>query len=481
MHWRISSLVKAFLSPQTSLGDLDATSAATLIAAAADIALVVDSAGTIRDIAFHNGQLVDELPNAAGWVGRPFLHSVLPDSRPKVEALLRETLGEAPPRWHHINHLGADGASVPVLYSAALVGEDRRLVAFGRDLRAVAALQQRLVNAQQSMEQDYSRLREMELRYRLLFQTSSEPVLIVDAGRNRVGEANPAACQLLGEPGERLVGKALSDLFDPASMASVQGYLGALRAGAKLDSVAAQLAGAKAEVTVCASVFRQDNSVLYLVRMTPAQPVSAAGPSDDLKARLLSVVEQAPDAFVLTDHEGRILSANAAFADMAQLPSEERARGEMLDRWLGQSALDLDVLMTNLRHRGSIRFFATSMRSANGVVAQVEVSAVAVGPDGAPSFGFSIRNVGPRLRSEPRVGRDLPRSVEQLTELIGRVPLKDLVREATDVIERLCIEAALELTGDNRASAAEMLGLSRQSLYVKLRRYGLGDLDTDGD
>jgi DNA-binding NtrC family response regulator len=70
----------------------------------------------------------------------------------------------------------------------------------------------------------------------------------------------------------------------------------------------------------------------------------------------------------------------------------------------------------------------------------------------------------------------MPRSVQQLSELIGRVPLKDLVREATDVIERLCIEAALELTNDNRASAAEMLGLSRQSLYVKLRRYGLGDL-----
>ena len=43
------------------------------------------------------------------------------------------------------------------------------------------------------------------------------------------------------------------------------------------------------------------------------------------------------------------------------------------------------------------------------------------------------------------------------------------------MIEQLCIEAALELTGDNRASAAEMLGLSRQSLYVKLRRYGLAD------
>jgi DNA-binding NtrC family response regulator len=80
-----------------------------------------------------------------------------------------------------------------------------------------------------------------------------------------------------------------------------------------------------------------------------------------------------------------------------------------------------------------------------------------------------------------RGGGEATRSVEQLTELIGRVPLKDLVREATDVIERLCIEAALQLTGDNRASAAEMLGLSRQSLYVKLRRYGLGDLGSDTD
>ena len=75
----------------------------------------------------------------------------------------------------------------------------------------------------------------------------------------------------------------------------------------------------------------------------------------------------------------------------------------------------------------------------------------------------------------------MPRSVEQLTELVGRVPLKELVRESTDMIERLCIEAALELTGDNRASAAEMLGLSRQSLYAKLRRYGLGDLDADAE
>jgi DNA-binding NtrC family response regulator len=61
------------------------------------------------------------------------------------------------------------------------------------------------------------------------------------------------------------------------------------------------------------------------------------------------------------------------------------------------------------------------------------------------------------------------------------VPLKEIVRDTTDLIEQLCIEAALQLTNDNRASAAEMLGLSRQSLYVKMRRYELGDLTSDSE
>jgi DNA-binding NtrC family response regulator len=99
---------------------------------------------------------------------------------------------------------------------------------------------------------------------------------------------------------------------------------------------------------------------------------------------------------------------------------------------------------------------------------------------GQPCFGFAIRDVGRRIRVTPEAEKAFPRSLEHLNEVIGRVALKDIVREATDVIERLCIEAALDLTGDNRASAAEMLGLSRQSLYVKLRRYGLGDAAPQG-
>jgi transcriptional regulator PpsR len=190
------------------------------------------------------------------------------------------------------------------------------------------------------------------------------------------------------------------------------------------------------------------------------------------------VVEGVPDAFVVTDAQARILTANAAFLDMVQVTSEEQARGELLDRWLGRQGVEVEVLLANLRNRGSVRLYSTTLRGDLGGTTDVEISAVSVLNAGQPCFGFSIRDIGARLRpTRPLNGAT--RSVEQLTELIGRVPLKDLVREATDAIERLCIEAALQITGDNRASAAEMLGLSRQSLYVKLRRYGLGDLAAD--
>ena len=165
---------------------------------------------------------------------------------------------------------------------------------------------------------------------------------------------------------------------------------------------------------------------------------------------------------------------------MAQLADAAAAQGAGLDRWLGRGGVDLDVIMANLKQHGTVRLFATALRGNQGARLDVEVSAVALGQGRAQTYGFAIRDVGRRL-TPPRAGGELPHSAEQLTELIGRVPLKDLVRETTDVIEKLCIETALEMTGDNRASAAEMLGLSRQSLYVKLRRFGLADAATADD
>ncbi|MEJ2576643.1 MAG: helix-turn-helix domain-containing protein, partial [Gammaproteobacteria bacterium] len=106
---------------------------------------------------------------------------------------------------------------------------------------------------------------------------------------------------------------------------------------------------------------------------------------------------------------------------------------------------------------------------------EVEISASQFTENERPLLGFFIRDIGRRVSTEDPNAVRLPKSVEQVTQQVGRMPLKELVRESTDIIEKLCIEAALRLTGGNRASAAELLGLSRQSLYAKLNRYNLTD------
>jgi DNA-binding NtrC family response regulator len=120
---------------------------------------------------------------------------------------------------------------------------------------------------------------------------------------------------------------------------------------------------------------------------------------------------------------------------------------------------------------------ATAVRGEHDGSTEVEVSAVAVPNTEPASFGFILRDVGRRFADGPRGARDLTRAVEELTGLVGRVAIRDLIRDTTDLVERHFIEAALTLTGDNRTAAAEVRGLSRQSLYVKLRRYGLAAPD----
>jgi transcriptional regulator PpsR len=459
-------------------------SGATLIAAATDVALILDNEGVIRDVAFGNDTLSYE---ACGeWLGRRWSETVTFESVPKVEALLRDAESSTAPKWRHINHPCAEGADLPILYSVVKVGAGAqdapfdKSVALGRDLRPTAALQQRLVESQQSREQDYWRLRHAETSYRLLFQLVSEPLLIVDASTNKIKDANPAAEGMLGDGAKRpLVGASLMDAFDVDGGRLLRAHLSAVRAFGRAEEVHVRNAAGDRAFSASGTLLRREDSSVFILRLSHRAAPGGPDPLPDEQAMLQNVIANAPDAFVITDMDGRIISANAAFVDLAQLATEDLARGEPLDRWLGPTGVDFGVLLTNLRQRGAIRLFKTRFRGEFGAQTDVEISAVSVDP--RRCLGFTIRDVGRRLALEPKPGRDNPRSVQELTELVGRVPLRDLVREATDLIERLCIEAALHLAEDNRAAAADLLGLSRQSFYVKLRRHGLGDLTIESE
>jgi transcriptional regulator PpsR len=473
--------VQVFKSPKESLGDLGALTAAKLIAAATDVALVVDLQGVIRDVAFNKDELALELDGQGRWLGSKLVDLVTPETQPKIKALLQDTASPGAAHWRQVNHPSTGGDDIPVLYSAIDFGVADRFLVVGRDLRQMAVMQQRLINAQQSMERDYIRLRHAETRYRLLFQVSSEAVMVVDSTSEMIVDANPAALALFEQNAPQMLNSPLPGHFDTANAQTVLNLLADVRATGRDNRARVMLGSTQRECDLAASLFRQENSSLFLVRLSSYAAMPEAG-AMRATSLLLKYFESAPDGLVITQHDGRVVRANLAFLEMAQLGSAEQSRGESLDRWLGRTGVDFSVALANLRQNGSIKLFSSVVRGEYGGTAEVEISAVAIADaDDKPSFGFAIRNVEKRLSSATSSKRELPRSVAQLTELIGRVPLRDLVRETTDVIEKLSIEAALELTGDNRASAADMLGLSRQSLYVKLRRYGLAEHAPEGE
>jgi len=259
----------------------------------------------------------------------------------------------------------------------------------------------------------------------------------------------------------------------------LEGLLAGVKAVGRADDIVFRLADGGAEMLATAFSFRQGNAKLLLLRLSHQAPQNdPVRLLSDSRQTMLKLMERVPDGFVVTDHDGAVIAANETFLEMAQLRDEGQAKGEKLDRWLGRPGVDLGVLLNNLRQFGSVRLFSTVLRDEFGAESEVEISAGAVLNGGEHCYGFAIRGINRRVESAPAAApRAFPKSLEQIIELIGRVSLKDLVREATDVIERLSIEAALSMTGDNRASAAEILGVSRQSLYVKMRRHGLLEAD----
>nr|WP_301289446.1 transcriptional regulator PpsR [Natronocella acetinitrilica] len=455
---------------------MDAEEAARLIATAADVVLVLDEQGRILDNAFSGDEAI-----GADWRGKQWVDVVTIESRPKVEAMLSSPSdSHVAPRWRQVNHPVHRAPDVPVDYCAIRIDGDGRIIAIGRNLRTLASLQQRVIEVQQSLERDYWQLRQTEARFRLLFQTALEPVLVLDAANRKIIEANPSADKLLTRRNRELVGQSFPDGFNPAGQEAITSLLDGVCNTGRSDSVIAHRADGTA-FSVSAALLRQQLDALLIVRLVPQTAGSAMLGAElpETKLRLLQLMEKAPDAVVVTDAQGAILSANRMFLDLAQMPSEEVVRRESLGRWLGRHGVDLDVLLASLRQHAVIRLFPTTLRGELGSSAKVEVSAVSsAGKDTNASYGFFVRHVDHRPTGESEPEMDQPRSMEQMTQLVGQVPLKELVRESTDLIEKLCIEAALQLTGDNRASAAELLGLSRQSLYVKLRRHGLMDGDS---
>lgn len=465
---------RTFSDPDRSFSNLDAALIASLVTASADIAVLVDAEGLVLDVAMRD----EVCPGTVyrDWIGRPFVDTVTSECRLKAKRLLGDTVNQSAAR-REINHPVPGAADLPVSYSILPLTQNGAKIALGRDLRAVSDLQQKLMSAQIAYDYEFERIRDVEAQYRLLFETSTEAHLVIDPANRRIVEANASAKARFGtDRPDEVVGRNIETFLAEEALPVFDALVATAFSSGRTERGTLLITGERrGNAMVALRFFRHLGASRLSLQLVSdsGEERSEFRRSEDL---LASLGRHSPDAIALLDEEMRVVLVNESLLDLIQIADAAQALGRPFANWIGSRGLELTVLKNAVDSQGFLRNLSTQLRPVHGPPLPVEVSGTAVERDGVRYYGLSIRQRKRSQRPRDEEAPQLPdvRPANEMIGLVGQMPLRDIVRDTTEIIEKLCIEAALELTGNNRASASEILGLSRQALYTKLRRYGIG-------
>ncbi|MFW2542930.1 transcriptional regulator PpsR [Primorskyibacter sp. 2E107] len=448
-----------------------------LIQSATDIAVYIDQAGIVSGIFVS-----PESPSLGcldHWVGRPFSNFLNIESKAKFAERVAEIRSGAADLTGPIelNHCDNAAWEFPVRYSSMLIKNSNAILMLGRDLQPIAEVQQRLVNEQLARERDLQKIRGAETFYRVVLEASATPLVVVEPETGRIRDINSAAATLLGAKLDTLPGSTFNQAFQGLRRGELMEALQNVSASEDRRSIQAVARRNGVQVEVFPEYFRAAGELCMLCHLAQVGQDDTGG--TEIAGLLTALFTSSPDAIVLVDAKGIIRDANESFLVLADAAQLRDVKGKHFAKYLVRGEVDAQLLLEGALREGRIRSYSTQFKSSVGTRASVELSISLLGVGADAGFGMIIRDVSQTARPVD----DLPQAVvsehalQNVMDLVGTASLKELVTATSDVIERICITTALQMTKNNRVAAAEMLGLSRQSLYVKLRKYDMLNSD----
>ena len=455
---------------------VDPETLSRLLAAAADLSLVVSDDAKILSVLVNGAD--GNFGKLDHWEGRPVTDFLTTESIPKFLSVLDAIkLGKTVRKAVELNHNDNAVWEFPVRYSFERYSGDGRaaMIMLGRDLRPIAETQQQLVQAQMSLEQGYEARREFDARYRLLLRAVTDAIAFVSVAEGRIKDLNEPAATLLGSTRDDLVGASFAQEFRDRRREEFIESLVNTAISESATGFDVQTRRNRVRLAITPQVFRAAGERVLICRLANLDDAT------ELSVNLNGLFDKGADAIVFTSATGVVQTCNDAFLDLVDAAHLVDVKGRNLGDYLGRGQIDMSVLIENARRSGQMRMYSTKVMNDFGAKTAVELSATWLNHRSEPEMAFVIRDasrVDAIRRSPVQASEESSRNV---MELVGSATLKEIVSETTDVVEKMCIETAVNLTRNNRVAAAEMLGLSRQSLYVKLRKYGLLTKDFDGD
>jgi transcriptional regulator PpsR len=244
-----------------------------------DVTLRLDLEGVIQEVMVSSALSEQGLE---AWVGRPWTDTVGDSAGNKVRRMLEDARKRRVSAFRQVTQRFPSGLELLIEYTTVRLGGRSGLIAVGKNLQAMAGLQSRFIAAQREMERDVWKLRDIETRYRLLFEASGEAVVLIRAATLEMVEANPAALQALDLPrGTAVGGRAFLPAVASGDRDALQAMLRAVREHGKALGLLVRLGARAAPRIVRASLMQSESGLTYLLQLTTpagAEPPRPAAP-----------------------------------------------------------------------------------------------------------------------------------------------------------------------------------------------------------
>jgi two-component system cell cycle sensor histidine kinase/response regulator CckA len=175
--------------------------------------------------------------------------------------------------------------------------------------RRIALLEETLLEKERTAEA----LQYSEKRYRRLFESAKDGILILDADTGQVVDVNPFLIQLLGYSYEALYGQYIWELGVFKDIAASKEAFKALQDNEYIrydDLPLETLDGKPIAVEFVSNVYLVDHSKVIQCNI---RDITARKWAEAERKRLMAAIEQAGEAIVMTDAQGIIQFVNPAF------------------------------------------------------------------------------------------------------------------------------------------------------------------------
>ena len=441
-----------------------------VILRASDISLLIDTAGLILEVIYNTEN--KNLGNVEHWRTRNVRDFITKESALKLEEVLNLSSRKNEKIEKDIiqlNHIKNGSEDFPIQYSIHPTGVKNQILLFGRDLTLIAQAQQELMKTQLKFEREYDRYRAFDTKYRVILEQCGSAFIIADE-KGQLIDFNKKAVAITEKANLSQI--TLEDLFDQGTGIDILGELETLNKNTPSTALNVRVKENSKELQLKGTFFRSNDGVHTLIRLSSSSSQKASHSKE--KNYLSDLYQKTSDAFVFIDAEGKIVDTNESFLILSEYPNIDEVVGKLFSDFLRNSTTDLKILTDNSKRLGKIRNYATDFITTFGSKIPVTISSTWVSNEDDDFYGFILRDSS-NVEFEKQNDNE-KHSWEATTKLVGSAPLKELVAQTGDIAERICLETALNLANNNKVAAAELLSLSRQSLYVKLRKHSLLDI-----